>query len=62
MNDERKRELARSFFSSAIGQVEEKVGLALKGWEESEGSGEKEKLGGLVVSGGVASNLWLRMR
>lgn len=59
MEEERKRELARGFMGAAVAQVEEKVGLAIKWWE---GRGEGQKLGGLVVSGGVASNQFLRRR
>ncbi|GAA5822868.1 hypothetical protein JCM11251_004405 [Rhodosporidiobolus azoricus] len=53
-----KRSLARSFMLAAFRQIEDKVALALKGAEER---GE-ERFKGLVVSGGVASNLILRER
>lgn len=59
MGEERKRELARGFMGAAVAQVEEKIKLALRWWEEK---GEGKKLGGLVVSGGVASNQFLRRR
>lgn len=59
MAAERKRDLARAFVASAVEQVEEKVKLALRGWDTE---GEGGPLQALVVSGGVASNQFLRMR
>lgn len=56
--DERKVFLARAFWRAAVGQLEEKVGLALEKLEG--GKGEKVKC--LVVSGGVAANSYLRER
>ncbi|KAI0296507.1 Gcp-like domain-containing protein [Multifurca ochricompacta] len=47
--------LANAFQKAAVGQLEEKVALALA-WCEKQGIGVKH----LVVSGGVASNLYLR--
>ncbi|GAA6029254.1 hypothetical protein JCM8097_003589 [Rhodosporidiobolus ruineniae] len=58
MGEDEKRQLARDFSLAAFRQIEGKVGLALKGAEER---GE-ERVRGLVVSGGVASNLILRER
>jgi N6-L-threonylcarbamoyladenine synthase len=52
-----KRALAGGFQTAAISQLEEKVALALK-WCRDQGYGVKH----LVVSGGVASNSYLRNR
>jgi N6-L-threonylcarbamoyladenine synthase len=52
-----KRALASAFQSAAFDQLEEKVSLAFK-WCRVRGLG----LNHLVVSGGVASNLYLRNR
>jgi N6-L-threonylcarbamoyladenine synthase len=52
-----RRALASAFQRAAFDQIEEKVGLALK-WCQSRGLG----LNHLVVSGGVASNSYLRDR
>lgn len=63
MSDERKRLLSAEFIKSAVAQIEEKVELGIKGFEDGEvGKAVEEKLGGLVVSGGVASNMFLRSR
>lgn len=64
MAADRKRDLARAFIAAAVGQLEEKVGLALRQWKmETEGKIiGGASLGGLVVSGGVASNMFLRRR
>lgn len=64
MSEERKREVAGAFMRTAFEQVGEKVGLAVKAFEaEEQVKGEgRERLGGLVVSGGVAANLYLRTR
>ncbi|GAA5848282.1 hypothetical protein JCM8547_004468 [Rhodosporidiobolus lusitaniae] len=53
-----KRGLTQRFMLAAFAQIEGKVALALRGAEER---GE-ERVRGLVVSGGVASNLILRER
>ncbi|GAA5885220.1 hypothetical protein JCM6882_009524 [Rhodosporidiobolus microsporus] len=53
-----KRLLARSFMLAAFKQIEDKVAMALR---QAEQRGE-ERVKGLVVSGGVASNLILRER
>lgn len=58
LSEERKKSIARAFMLAAFEQIERKVALALQG---SEQHGE-EKVKGLVVSGGVASNLILRER
>lgn len=60
MDPLRKRELVRGFMAAGIQQLEEKVGLALTEWEKERSP--TESLGGLVVSGGVASNSFLRER
>ena len=52
-----KRAVADAFQTAAIIQLEEKVALALK-WCQAQGYGVKH----LVVSGGVASNSYLRNR
>lgn len=52
-----KRALARAFQTAAVGQLEEKLLLALK-WCEMNGIIVQE----IVVSGGVASNKFLRER
>ncbi|KAI0063524.1 glycoprotease [Artomyces pyxidatus] len=52
-----KRELAREFQRAAVGQLEEKVGLALH-WCQMRGIDVRH----IVVSGGVASNAYLRDR
>lgn len=65
MTQERKKEVAGAFMITAFEQVGEKVGLAVRRFEAEEGrkeEGGRQKLGGLVVSGGVASNLYLRKR
>lgn len=66
MTDSRRRELAREFMSAAFAQVEEKIELAIHAYErEQDGAGtgaRRDQLGGLVVSGGVASNAYLRLR
>lgn len=67
MDEDRKKQVAVAFMKAAFEQVGEKVGLAVRGFEEEErakeeGGGMKERLGALVVSGGVASNLYLRKR
>lgn len=54
---ETKRALASAFQSAAFDQLEEKVSLAVK-WCRAQGVG----LSHLVVSGGVASNSYLRHR
>ncbi|GAA6004661.1 hypothetical protein JCM10207_000971 [Rhodosporidiobolus poonsookiae] len=54
----RRRATARAFMLAAFAQIEDKVALALR---QAEGGGE-ERTRGLVVSGGVASNLILRER
>ncbi|GAA5999138.1 hypothetical protein JCM5350_007951 [Sporobolomyces pararoseus] len=51
-----KQSIAKGFMVAAFKQVEEKLGMALKQIEEEEGI----KVEGLVVSGGVASNTYLR--
>lgn len=58
MPDDRKRQVARAFSLAAFKQIEDKVLLALEKLRE-EG---QEEVRGLVVSGGVASNLVLRER
>jgi len=52
-----KRALANAFQSAAVNQLEEKLTLALR-WCQDRGHGVKD----LVVSGGVASNSYLRNR
>ena len=52
-----KHALATAFQRAAVGQLEEKVTLALK-WCRDQGLGVRH----LVVSGGVASNSYLRDR
>ena len=47
---------------TAFKQVAEKVKLGLEWWENSEEGKEGGKLGSLVVSGGVASNQFLRIK
>ncbi len=61
MKESLKRAMARRFQEAAVGSVVEKVGMALdvvEGMEELKGN----TLGALVVSGGVASNSYLRDR
>lgn len=59
----RRRQVAKAFMRSAFAQVEEKVSLGIKHFEsENLTLGSQERLGGLVVSGGVASNQFLRQR
>ncbi|KAI5479311.1 hypothetical protein MNV49_003829 [Pseudohyphozyma bogoriensis] len=58
MSEERKRDIARGFMAAAVEQVEDKVKLTLKKLEEEGG----ERLGAVVASGGVASNVYLRGR
>ncbi|GAA5994132.1 hypothetical protein JCM11641_003832 [Rhodosporidiobolus odoratus] len=58
MPEARKRSLARSFMLAGFRQIEDKVELALKLRQQR---GE-DRVKGLVVSGGVASNLILRER
>lgn len=60
MSPNRKRELVRGYMGSAVSQLEDTVKSALKWWESRNETGER--LGGLVCSGGVASNLFLRAR
>ncbi|ORY72226.1 glycoprotease family-domain-containing protein [Leucosporidium creatinivorum] len=61
MTEERKKQVSGAFMKAAFEQVGEKVGLAVRGFEkEVKEVGGEERLGGLVVSGGVASNLYLR--
>lgn len=55
ISEEAKGRLARGFWRAAVGQLEEKVGLAL---DKLEGEGVEC----LVVSGGVAANSYLRER
>ena len=64
MSEGRKRDVAAAFMRTAFEQVGEKVGLAVKAFEaEGASSGDgRDRLGGLVVSGGVAANLYLRKR
>ena len=57
LDDATRRALASAFQSAALDQLEEKVSLALK-WCRVQGVG----LNHLVVSGGVASNSYLRNR
>jgi len=52
-----KRALANAFQSAAVNQLEEKLALALR-WCQDQGHGVKH----LAVSGGVASNSYLRDR
>jgi len=52
-----KRAVAHAFQTAAIDQLEEKVALALR-WCQDRGYGVRH----LVVSGGVASNSYLRNR
>ena len=52
-----KRALARAFQTAAVGQLEEKLSLALK-WCEMKDIVVQD----IVVSGGVASNKFLRER
>lgn len=54
-DEDRGHAIAAAFQSVAVGQLEEKVALALRKLEGVE-------LSSLVVSGGVASNLYLRER
>jgi len=56
MSTAQKQSIARGFMVAAFKQVEEKLGMGLKQIEEQEGIQVK----GLVVSGGVASNTYLR--
>ncbi|SCV69047.1 BQ2448_2067 [Microbotryum intermedium] len=58
MERERKRLLARSFMQAAVKQVEDKIALALS-LQEPKGMRDVRHL---VVSGGVASNSYLRKR
>ncbi|SGZ35409.1 BQ5605_C060g12725 [Microbotryum silenes-dioicae] len=58
MEEGRKRLLARSFMQATVKQVEDKVALAL-GMKEPRGMRDVKHL---VVSGGVASNSYLRTR
>lgn len=53
MSEPRKRQVARAFSLAAFKQIEDKVVLALE---------QGEEVRGLVVSGGVASNMVLRER
>ncbi|TFL01545.1 glycoprotease [Pterulicium gracile] len=57
VDNESRRSLARAFQSAAIGQLEEKVVLALEWCNNNQIS-----INDLVVSGGVASNMYLRSR
>jgi len=52
-----KRAVANAFQTAAINQLEEKLALALR-WCRDRGHGVRD----LVVSGGVASNSYLRNR
>ncbi|GAA5877457.1 hypothetical protein JCM16303_003340 [Sporobolomyces ruberrimus] len=56
LSETRKQELAKGFMESCFRQVEEKVEMGFKAIEEEEGV----RVEGLVVSGGVASNTYLR--
>jgi N6-L-threonylcarbamoyladenine synthase len=58
MSLEQKQSIARGFMVAAFKQVEEKVSLGLRKIEQDEERGIKVR--GLVVSGGVASNTYLR--
>lgn len=59
MSEKMKRKLAKGFMVAGFKQVEEKVEL---GWRQLdlEREGLEEEIKGLVVSGGVASNTYLR--
>lgn len=57
VDEESRRSLARAFQSAAVGQLEEKVVLALEWCNNNQIS-----INDLVVSGGVASNMYLRSR
>jgi len=57
LDDSTRRAVASAFQSAAVGQLEEKVLLALD-WCRAQGVGVRH----LVVSGGVASNSYLRER
>lgn len=61
MDLERKRKLASAFMMATFKQVEEKVALGIELFDREERRrGGNAQLGGLVVSGGVASNMYLR--
>ncbi|KAK4058910.1 Mitochondrial tRNAs modification protein [Microbotryomycetes sp. JL221] len=62
MSEERRKELAKAFMTAAFKQIGKKVELGVRHFErEQQKSGEvPASLGALVVSGGVASNLFLR--
>lgn len=66
MHPARKSQVARAFMDAAFGQVAARVELGMRRLEEEEGAGaggeEGATVRGLVVSGGVASNLVLRER
>lgn len=55
------RAVARRFQNAAVGHICEKIGLALDKLE-AEGTLGEGKISALVVSGGVASNAYLRTR
>ena len=52
-----KQAIARTFQTAAFAQLEEKLGLGLR-WCRSNGINVQQ----VVISGGVASNLYLRQR
>ncbi|GAA5867927.1 hypothetical protein JCM1840_003490 [Sporobolomyces johnsonii] len=63
MSDARKRQVASAFMRAAVRQVEEKVEVGLRTVETEFGTEQGgERVRGLVVSGGVASNMFLRER
>lgn len=53
------REMSRLFQTSAIGHMVQKVGMAIELLRDEEGIKESD-WGGLIVSGGVASNQYLK--
>ncbi|BGP22693.1 Mitochondrial tRNAs modification protein [Rhodotorula toruloides] len=57
MSDERRRQVAKCYMDAAFEHIEEKVGMAMRNLAK-----EGQEVKGLVVSGGVASNLILRQR
>lgn len=57
MSDARRRQIARSYLEAAFEHIGEKVGMAMRKLGR-----EGQEVKGLVVSGGVASNLVLRQR
>jgi N6-L-threonylcarbamoyladenine synthase len=62
MKEGLKRAMARRFQEAAVGHVEEKVGMALDLLKDDDEELEGKRLRSLVVSGGVASNAYLRER